>query len=126
MNDFEKYKETLEKLKLDVYTYKSIYEMREKKMNIFDNVYRIIDSDKSFIVSKINSDEFSLFFNKPKKANYSNIGKSQELIFSTLQIEEFMKNNSIQDLEFQIDEEEDCNIIYYSKQKKYLDHIESE
>ena len=59
--DLSRYNETLEKLKFDIYTYKSIYEMREKKMNTFCTVYRIINCDNCFIVNKFNNDEFSLF-----------------------------------------------------------------
>ena len=65
--DLAKYNKTLEKLKLEEYTYKFIYEMSEKKMDSFGIKYRITYSDNCFYVNKINSDEFSLFFNKPKK-----------------------------------------------------------
>ena len=120
-----KYKETLEELHFGEYTYKDIYEMRNNNTIIFDNEYRIINCDNCFIVHRIKDDEFCLFFNMPKKVNYSNIEKSQDLIFSTLQIDEFMRENKIQELEFQI-EEIGNDTVYYTKQKNYLNYIKGD
>ena len=120
--DLAKYNEILEKLKFGEYTYKYIYEKKNKKENNFDKEYRIVEGNNCFIVHKIKGDEFSLFFNKPKKVNYLDIGKTQTLIFSTLQIDEFMKENSIQDFKFQYN----GNTAYYSKQKSILNQTGDE
>ena len=111
--------EILEQLKFGNYTFKYIYDQKKKNTIFLDNEYRFIECNNCFIVRKLKSGEFSLFFYKPKKINYLNIEKSQESIFSTLQIDEFMKENSIDDLEFMLG----GNLNYYSKQKSYIDFI---
>ena len=84
-----------------------------------DDERGIIEKDNYFIVNEIYGDYFSIFFNKPKTVNYINLKKKQNLVFSTHQIDDFMKDNSIQDLEFQLD----CSTICYSKEKFALRSI---
>ena len=102
-DEMNKYKTILEDLKFDKHTYNYIYEKKNKNETYLDEETRFILEKNLFIIEKFNGYEFHLFFNKPKMVIYSNIGKTQSLIFSTLQIDEFMKKNFIQELEFQID-----------------------
>ena len=122
--DLNKYKETLEKLKFGNYTYKYIYENKNNIENIFNKKFRIIEEDNSFILFNSKNNEYSLFFYKPKVVKYLNIEKSQSLVFSTLQIDEFMNENSIKDLEFYF---KDYNSnVYYSEQKNFIQYIKGD
>ena len=124
--NLDNYKEALEKLKLGEYTYKYIYEMKmnEEKDCIKD--YTIVEGDNCFILLNQKTHKYSLFFYKPKEIKYSNIKKSQTEIFSTLQIDEFMKENSIQDLEFQVDFDKAGSYYYYNKHKNYIQYIKGD
>ena len=125
--DFSKYITTLENLKFGELTYKTIYEMKAKKSSELGNGYRIVENSMNyFIVYKIDkSGEFGIFFNGPKTVNYTNLNKSQNLIFSTLQIDEFIIKNSIQELELGIDMGE-YQGVYYSKFKTSLGNIKND
>ena len=130
MENFEsfldKYKEILEKLKCDKYTYKYLYEKKKNKEKIIDNEYRIIEGDNYFILFKQKNNDYSLFFYKPKEIKYINIEKSQSLIFSTLQIDEFIKQNLIEDLEFCIEVNNTNENFFYSKHKNYIKYIKGD
>lgn len=123
-DEMNKYKTILEDLKFDKHTYNYIYEKKNKNETYLDEETRIILEKNLFIIEKFNGYEFHLFFNKPKMVIYSNIGKTQSLIFSTLQIDEFMKKNFIQELEFQIDNYK--GPLYYTKNKVYLKYIDGD
>ena len=123
--DLNKYKETLEKIKFCDYTYKYIYENKNNIENIFNKEFRIIEEDNNFILFNPKNNEYSLFFYKPKVVKYLNIEKSQSLVFSTLQIDEFMKENLIKDLEFYL-KDYNTDIYYYSEQKNFIKYIKGD
>ena len=123
-DEMNQYKTVLEELKFGKYTYNYIYEKKNKNETYLDEETRILLEKNLFIIDKFNCYEFHLFFYKPKKVIYSNIGKTQDLIFSTLQIDEFMKNNFIHELEFQIDNSK--GTFYYTKNKVYLKYIDGD
>ena len=125
--DFSQYITTLENLKFGELTYKTIYEMKAKKSSELGKGYRIVEhSINYFIVYKIDkSNEFGIFFNGPKTVNYTNLNESQNLIFSTLQIDEFIIKNSIQELELGQDMGE-YQGVYYSKFKTGLGNIKKD
>ena len=113
-----KYITTLEQLKFREFTFKDIYELKAKKTRELGSDY-IFDeyNDNCFIVnSKYEIGQFILFFYRPKKVKYVNLNKSQDKIFSTLQIDDFMVQNSIQDLEFDVGQS-GCLDTSYSKFK---------
>ena len=124
--NLDNYKEALEKLKLGEYTYKYIYEMKMNKEKDCIKDYTIVEGDNCFILLNQKTQKYSLFFYKPKEIKYSNIKKSQTEIFSTLQIDEFMKENSIQDLEFQVDFDKAGSYYYYNKHKNYIQYIKGD
>lgn len=123
-NELTNYEEILENLDVFGFKYKQIYEannqckeyLKEGDIKIHSN------SSNGFIIFQINGDKFGIFFIKPKKINYKKLNKSQELVFSSFQIDEFMKKNSIEDLLFKINE----RTYHYNKQKFSLLQIESD
>ena len=122
----DKYKETLEKLNFGKHTYKYLYEKKKNNEKIIGNEYRLVESDNCFIIYKQKNNEYSLFFYKPKEVKYINIEKSQSLIFSTLQIDEFIKQNLIEDLEFCIEVDNTVANYSYSKHKNYIKYIKGD
>ena len=120
--DISKYSEILCDLTCFGYQYKLIYEKASTKTDNLDQNYRFIYYKESFLVKDIKSGEFVLFFHKPKRARYHNLNKEQEPIFSTLQIDDYMKSNEIDDLIFYWDSDE----VHYSAQKVYLKHIKED
>ena len=102
-HDITKYSEILDNLTCFGYKYKYIYEKESTKCDNLEQNYRFIYFEESFVVKEIRGDEFGLFFYKPKKVKYHSLNRVQELVFSTLQIDDFMKSNKIEDLAFDWD-----------------------
>ena len=122
-----KYSETLERLKFREFTYKVIYELKALKSSKLGNDY-IFDefNNNSFIISSIKErGQFIIFFYKPKKVKYINLNKSQDMVFSTHQIDDFMAKYSFQDLEFNIGQGE-YHGASYSKFKINLASIKND
>ena len=93
--DISKNSEILCDLTCFGYQYKLIYEKASTKTDNLDQNYRFIYYKESFLVKDIKSGEFVLFFHKPKRALYLNLNKEQKPIFSTLQIDDYMKSNDL-------------------------------
>ena len=90
----EKYKEILNILKFRELDYYSIYELANKKAKIYkyenEEIY-FMYSQKYFILS-IEQDSH-LFFSSPKTVKFNN--KNETLVFSSLQIDDYMNKSNI-------------------------------
>ena len=90
----EKYKEILNILKFRELDYYSIYELANKKAKIYkyenEEIY-FMYSQMYFILS-IEQDSH-LFFSSPKTVKFNN--KNETLVFSSLQIDDYMNKSNI-------------------------------
>ena len=94
----------------------------QNEQEMYLNETHRIDSSfgNFFMIIEVKGNGYHIFFDKPKTVNYLNIQETQNLVFSTIQIDEFMEKNLIDDLSLELN----GSIINYSCQKFEIGFIE--